>query len=106
MEATQASWPLRDEPLVEKALVARAELEAGPAEQGTSARRSGEIPVAQGLVSGLALTAVLAEQLGVELVTERGLRSGLFAEIARRPAELERRLQAESAARPARVKRA
>lgn len=65
-------------------LLSEAELDAALAEQELTGRKLGEIIVARGFVSGPALTLALSEQFGVEVETETGYGSGLWAEIARR----------------------
>ena len=60
------------------------ELEEALHEQEVTNRKLGEILVTRGLVSRPALTMALADQLGVELETEDGFGSGLWAQIARR----------------------
>jgi len=70
--------------LVEKGLVTSAELELALTEQSESGRLLGAILVERGYVSGPALAVALAEQYGVELPTERGFGTGLWAEIDRR----------------------
>jgi len=69
---------------VDKGLVTKDELELGLAEQAESGRLLGAILVERGYVSGPALAVALAEQYGVELATERGFGTGLWAEIDRR----------------------
>jgi hypothetical protein len=70
--------------LVGKGLVTREELELALAEQSESGRLLGTILVERGFISGPALAVALAEHQGVELATERGFGTGLWAEIARR----------------------
>ena len=65
-------------------MVTRDELELALAEQGDTGRLLGAILVQRGYVSGPALAVALAEQYGVELKTERGFGTGLWAEIDRR----------------------
>jgi hypothetical protein len=60
------------------------ELELALAEQADTGRLLGAILVERGYVSGPALAVALAEQYGVELDTERGFGTGLWAEIDRR----------------------
>ena len=69
---------------MDKGLVTQDELELGLAEQAESGRLLGAILVERGYVSGPALAVALAEQYGVELATERGFGTGLWAEIDRR----------------------
>jgi hypothetical protein len=70
--------------LVSKGLVTKDELELALAEQAETNRLLGAILVERGYVSGPALAIALAEQYGVELKTERGFGTGLWAEIDRR----------------------
>jgi len=77
-------WRPLGELLLEKGLVSRDELELALAEQAESGRLLGAILVERGYVSGPALAVALAEQYGVELPTERGFGTGLWAEIDRR----------------------
>jgi hypothetical protein len=77
-------WRPLGELLVEKGLVTSDELEAALEEQAESGRLLGAILVERGFVSGPALAVALAEQYGVELATERGFGTGLWAEIDRR----------------------
>jgi hypothetical protein len=77
-------WRPLGELLVEKGLVTNDELEAALEEQAESGRLLGAILVERGFVSGPALAVALAEQYGVELATERGFGTGLWAEIDRR----------------------
>jgi len=69
---------------VDKGLVTKEELELALTEQSESGRLLGAILVERGYVSGPALAVALAEQYGVELDTERGFGTGLWAEIDRR----------------------
>jgi hypothetical protein len=73
--------------LVEKGLVTPNELELALEEQADTDRLLGAILVERGFVSGPALAIALAEQYGVELKTERGFGTGLWAEIDRRHRE-------------------
>ncbi len=84
MEAAENVWRPLGELLVAKSLVTRDELEQALAEQEESGRLLGAILVERGFVSGPALAIALAEQYGVELATERGFGTGLWAEIDRR----------------------
>jgi hypothetical protein len=77
-------WRPLGELLLEKGLVSPDELELALAEQAESGRLLGAILVERGYVSGPALAVALAEQYGVELPTERGFGTGLWAEIDRR----------------------
>ena len=69
---------------MDKGLVTKEELELALTEQSESGRLLGAILVERGYVSGPALAIALAEQYGVELHTERGFGTGLWAEIDRR----------------------
>ena len=84
MEAAENSWRPLGELLVTKGLVTQGELEHALVEQDESGRLLGAILVERGYVSGPALAVALAEQYGVELKTERGFGTGLWAEIDRR----------------------
>jgi hypothetical protein len=77
-------WRPLGELLLEKGLVSPDELELALTEQAESGRLLGAILVERGYVSGPALAVALAEQYGVELPTERGFGTGLWAEIDRR----------------------
>jgi hypothetical protein len=81
--ANDALQPL-GELLVSKNLVSRVELELALEEQAETGRLLGAILVERGCVSGPALAAALAEQCGVELRTQQGFGTGLWAEIERR----------------------
>ena len=69
---------------MEKGLVSRQELAHALAEQESTGRMLGAILVERRYVSGPALAIALAEQCGVELNTERGFGTGLWAAIDRR----------------------
>jgi hypothetical protein len=84
VEAAENVWRPLGELLVTKGLVSRDELERALIEQEESGRLLGAILVDRGFVSGPALAIALAEQYGVELATERGFGTGLWAEIDRR----------------------
>ena len=84
MEPAESIWRPLGELLVEKELVTEDELELALTEQSESGRLLGAILVERGYVSGPALAVALAEQYGVELATERGFGTGLWAEIDRR----------------------
>ena len=84
MERAESIWRPLGELLVAKGLVTEEELELALAEQADSGRLLGAILVQRGYVSGPALAVALAEQYGVELDTERGFGTGLWAEIDRR----------------------
>lgn len=77
-------WRPLGELLLEKGLVTPDELELALTEQAETNRLLGAILVERGYVSGPALAVALAEQYGVELDTERGFGTGLWAEIDRR----------------------
>jgi hypothetical protein len=84
VEPAESIWRPLGELLVDKGLVTKDELDAALAEQSESGRLLGAILVQRGYVSGPALAIALAEQYGVELDTERGFGTGLWAEIDRR----------------------
>jgi hypothetical protein len=84
MERAESIWRPLGELLVEKNLLTEDELELALTEQADSGRLLGAILVERGYVSGPALAIALAEQYGVELHTERGFGTGLWAEIDRR----------------------
>lgn len=84
MERADSIWRPLGELLVEKKLLTEEELEFALTEQAETGRLLGAILVERGYVSGPALAVALAEQYGVELHTERGFGTGLWAEIDRR----------------------
>ncbi len=84
MEPAESIWRPLGELLVEKELMTEDELELALAEQAETGRLLGTILVERGYVSGPALAVALAEQYGVELHTERGFGTALWAEIDRR----------------------
>lgn len=84
MEAANDAWQPLGELLVSKNLVSREELELALEEQAETGRLLGAILVERGCVSGPALAVALAEQCGVELRTQQGFGTGLWAEIERR----------------------
>jgi hypothetical protein len=84
VEAAENIWRPLGELLVSKGLVTQDELELALTEQADTGRLLGAILVERGYVSGPALAVALAEQYGVELKTERGFGTGLWAEIDRR----------------------
>jgi len=84
MERAENIWRPLGELLLEKNLLTEDELELALTEQAESGRLLGAILVERGYVSGPALAVALAEQYGVELHTERGFGTGLWAEIDRR----------------------
>lgn len=87
VEAAENIWRPLGELLVAKGLVTKDELELALTEQADTERLLGAILVERGYVSGPALAIALAEQYGVELKTERGFGTGLWAEIDRRHRE-------------------
>jgi hypothetical protein len=84
MERAESIWRPLGELLVQKKLLTEDELELALGEQADTGRLLGAILVERGYVSGPALAVALAEQYGVELHTERGFGTGLWAEIDRR----------------------
>lgn len=84
VEPAESIWRPLGELLLEKGLVTPDELELALNEQADTGRLLGAILVDRGYVSGPALAVALAEQYGVELSTERGFGTGLWAEIDRR----------------------
>src|SRR4051812_7174408 len=84
MERAESIWRPLGELLVQKSLLTEDELELALTEQADTGRLLGAILVERGYVSGPALAVALAEQYGVELHTERGFGTGLWAEIDRR----------------------
>ena len=84
MEAAEQAWRPLGELLVEKGLVSPEELEHALEEQEATGRLLGAILVERRYVSGPALAIALAEQCGVELNTEPGFGTGLWAAIDRR----------------------
>ena len=87
MEAAENARRPLGELLVAKGLVTQDELDLALVEQDESGRLLGAILVERGYVSGPALAVALAEQYGVELKTESGFGTGLWAEIDRRHRE-------------------
>jgi hypothetical protein len=84
VEAAEQAWRPLGELLLAKGLVSQEELDRALTEQEETGRLLGAILVERGFVSGPALAVALAEQYGVELSTERGFGTGLWAEIDRR----------------------
>jgi hypothetical protein len=84
VERADSIWRPLGELLQEKGLITPDELELALAEQADTGRLLGAILVERGYVSGPALAVALAEQYGVQLDTERGFGTGLWAEIDRR----------------------
>jgi hypothetical protein len=77
------AWKPLGELLVERGLLTPGELDDALEEQAQSGERLGAILVARKAVAGAVLTALLAEQAGVELETQGGFGSGLFSKLAR-----------------------
>jgi hypothetical protein len=84
VERADSIWRPLGELLLGKGLVTEDELALALTEQAETERLLGAILVERGYVSGPALAVALAEQYGVELTTERGFGTGLWAEIDRR----------------------
>jgi hypothetical protein len=84
VEAAEQAWRPLGELLVEKGLVSPEELSHALEVQEQTGRLLGAILVENGYVSGPALAVALAEQYGVELKTERGFGTGLWAAIDKR----------------------
>ena len=84
VEAARVPSRLLGELLVEDGLITADELEKALTAQAESGKRLGEVLVECRLVSGPELTAALMQQMGVEMSTQEGFGSGLFAEIKRR----------------------
>src|SRR4029078_1826511 len=85
MKPAESIWRPLGELLLEKKLLTEDELDLALTDQSDTVRLFGAIVVERGYVSGPALAVALAEQYGVELHTERGFGTGLWAEIERRP---------------------
>jgi hypothetical protein len=81
--AAVIGWKL-GELLVERGLLTIPQLESALEQQSRTGERLGAILVARRIVPSAVLTTILAEQVGVQLETQSGFGSGLFAEIARR----------------------
>ena len=77
------AWKPLGELLVERGLLTPGELDDALDEQERTSERLGAILVRQKVVAGAVLTALLAEQAGVELETQGGFGSGLFSKLAR-----------------------
>ena len=77
------AWKPLGELLVERGLLTPDQLDDALDEQARTGERLGAILVARKAVAGAVLTAVLAEQAGVELETQGGFGSGLFSKLAR-----------------------
>lgn len=77
------AWKPLGELLIERGLLTPAQLDDALDEQAHTGERLGAILVARKAVAGAVLTAVLAEQAGVELETQGGFGSGLFSKLAR-----------------------
>src|SRR3954454_17065743 len=84
MERAESIWRPHGELLLEKGLLNPDDLELALTEQADTGWLRGAILVEWGYVSGPALAVALAEQYGVELDTQRGFGTGLWAEIDRR----------------------
>ncbi len=84
VEAAERTWRPLGELLVEKGLLTKEELEHALAVQKETGGLLGAILVERGFVSGPALAIALARQYGVELATEGGFGTDLWAEIDRR----------------------
>jgi len=84
VEAAEQAWRPLGELLVEKGLVSPEELANALEEQEKTGRLLGAILVERKCVSGPALAIALAQQYGVELKTERGFGTGLWAAIDKR----------------------
>ncbi len=87
VEAARVPSRLLGELLVDDGLITADELEEALTAQAESGKRLGEVLVERRLVSGPELTAALMQQMGVEMSTQKGFGSGLFAEIKRRHRE-------------------
>src|SRR5262245_27439370 len=77
------AWKPLGELLVERGLLTLGQLDDALEEQARTGERLGAILVARKTVAGAVLTALLAEQAGVELETQGGFGSGLFSKLAR-----------------------
>lgn len=77
------AWKPLGELLVERGLLTPSQLDDALDEQERTGERLGAILVARKAVVGAVLTALLAEQAGVELETQSGFGSGLFSKLAR-----------------------
>ena len=77
------AWKPLGELLVERGLLTPGELDDALDEQARTGERLGAILVGRKTVAGAVLTALLAEQAGVELETQGGFGSGLFSKLAR-----------------------
>ena len=111
-EQAGVSWKPLGRLLVERGLLTDQELDCALSQQAETGERLGEILVERRVVAGAVLTAILAEQAGVELEVEAGFGSGLFARLATRaddggsPAPSRRAVRNDGGmpARPAAVK--
>src|SRR4029079_16766848 len=97
MEPAESIWRPLGELLLEKKLLTEDELDVALTEQADTGRLLGAILVERGYVSGPALAVALAEQYGVELHTERGFGTGLWAAIDRRHRQARRHGQGRGA---------
>ncbi len=77
------AWKPLGELLIERGLLTPCQLDDALGEQARTGERLGAILVARKAVAGAVLTALLAEQAGVELETQGGFGSGLFSKLAR-----------------------
>lgn len=67
LDPARIPWRLLGELLVDRSLLADADLDAALSEQERTGQRLGEILVGRGLLSAAELARALAEQMGVEL---------------------------------------
>lgn len=78
------SWKPLGVLLVDRGLLTLEELDDALEEQSRTGERLGAILVRRKVIAGVVLTTILAEQVGVELETQRGYGSGLFSKISKR----------------------
>jgi hypothetical protein len=78
------SWKPLGVLLVDRGLLTVEQLDDALEEQARTGERLGAILVARRVIAGAVLTTILAEQIGVELETQRGYGSGLFSKMAKR----------------------
>ena len=78
------SWKPLGVLLVDRGLLTVEQLDDALKEQSRTGEQLGSILVARKVVAGAVLTAILAEQIGVELEIQGGYGSGLFSKMARR----------------------
>jgi hypothetical protein len=100
VEAAEQGWRSLGELLLAKGLVSQEEIDRALAEQDATGRLLGAILVERGFVSGPAVAIALAEQYGVQLSSERGFGTGLWAEIGRRVQPEENVLRFEPGPQP------